>query len=110
MILETGCPVHLGCLPASLAALQSWVKLAPDDAKCPPKTMALRTEVMLCTQNHLSGSPGCCSPGQGGEVGGRCIQAGTRGPERPESEESLHPSQSMSLRPGQSRKAAPQPH
>lgn len=65
-------------------------KLAPVDAKCPSKTMALRMEVMLCTQDRLSGPSGCCSPGQGGEAGGRCIQAGPRGPERPESEESPH--------------------
>lgn len=80
MILETGCPVHLGCLPASLAALQSRPKLAPDDAKCPPKTMALRMEVMLCTQNCLSGSPGCCSPGQGGEAGGQVYPGRDKGP------------------------------
>ena len=107
MILKANCPVHLGCLAASLAALQSQPKLAPDDAKCPRKTMALRMEVMLCTLDCLSGPSGCYSPGQGGEAGGRCIQAGTRGPERPESEENPHPSQSVSPRPGQSRKAAP---
>ena len=55
MILKTGCPVHLGCLAASLAALQSQPKLAPVAAKCPPKTVALRMEVMLCTQDHLLG-------------------------------------------------------